>query len=82
MGVDSEESLLPFQRHIKIVEVKMDGAVIYRSEAEIELQLLQNRPPFSGVIYPLCLKLYTGLGLSSGSRQQQQQQLKYTASGS
>ena len=48
----------------------MDGAVIYRKEAEIGLLLLKNRPPNSGVTYSFCLKSCTGLGLSSGMRQQ------------
>ena len=39
----------------------MDGAVIYRREAETELLLLKNRPPISDVTYPICLKPYTGL---------------------
>ena len=49
----------------------MDGAAIYRREEEIGLLLLKNRPPNSGVTYPLCFKPSTGLGLPSGTRQQQ-----------
>ena len=52
----------------------MDGAAIYHREAEIGLLLLKNTPPISGMTYPLCFKPHTGLGLPSGTRQQQQQQ--------
>ena len=37
MHVVSEENFPPLQEHIKIVEVEMDGAAIYRREAEIRL---------------------------------------------
>ena len=53
-----EKNFFPFHRHIKIVDVEMDGAAIYYCEAEMGLLLLQNRPPISGVTYPLCLKPY------------------------
>ena len=71
MGVVSGKNLLPFQRHIKIEEVD-DGWCCHLSynEAEIGLLLLKNRPTNSEVTYPLCLKPYTGLGLTSGTRQQ------------
>ena len=70
MSVVSGKSFSPFQRHIKFVEVEMDGAAICRREEEIGLLLLQNRPPFSGVTYLLCIKTYMGLGLPHGTRQQ------------
>ena len=56
----------------KLSRWTMNGAVIYRKEAEIGLLLLKNRPPNSGVTYILCLKPCTMLGLPSGTRQQQQ----------
>ena len=52
----------------------MDGAAIYRREAEIRLLPLYNGPRISGVTYLTCLKTYTELGLSSGTREQQQPQ--------
>ena len=71
--VVSGENFSAFQKHIKIVEVEMDCAAIYRNrEAEIGLLLMQNRPPFSRVTYLLCLKPYLVLGFQSSTRQQQQ----------
>ena len=63
MGVVSRKNAPPFKRNIKIVEVEMDGAAFYRREAEIGLLIMQNRPPFSGVTYPLRLKPIRGLTL-------------------
>ena len=48
------------------------------NEAEIGLLLLKNGPHNSGVTYPPCLKPYTGLGLPSDTRQQQQHQMLFT----
>ena len=48
----------------------MDGAAIYRKEAEIGFLILKNRATYSGVTSPLCLKPFTGLGLPNGTRQQ------------
>ena len=72
-GIVSAENLPPFQRHIRIVEMEMVSAAIFHTEAEIGLLPLKNGPLISGVTYPLCLKHNTGLGLPSGTRQQQQQ---------
>ena len=58
----------------------MDGAVIYRSEAEFGLLLLKNRPPNPGVMYPFCFKPCMGLSLPSGTCQQQQLLSGYLAS--
>ena len=79
MSIAFGENFLPFQRHIKIVE--MDGAAIYYTEAEIGLLPLKNWSRISGVTYisnllllvtyTLCLKPYTGLGLPSGTIQRQ-----------
>ena len=59
------------------MEVEIDGAAIYRREVEIGVTLLQNKPLFSEEMYSICLKPYTGLGLPSCTRQQQQKQLEY-----
>ena len=74
MHLSREHISLPFRDLSKLCRWTMDGAAIYRREAEIGLLLLKNRPPNSGVTYPLCLKPCTGLGLPSVTRQQQQQQ--------
>ena len=42
-----------------------------RREAEIGLLLMKHRPPNSGATYTFSLKPCTGLGLPSGTRQQQ-----------
>ena len=70
MGVDIEENFPPFQRHIEIVEVEMDGAAIYRRDAETRLLPLLIGPSLAGVAYPICLKPYTGRDLPSGTIQQ------------
>ena len=49
----------------------MNGAAIYRKEAEIELLPLYNGLRISRVTYSHCLKPYTAFGLPSGKRQQQ-----------
>ena len=41
-GIVSGKNLLPFQRHIKIVEVIDGSALICRYEAEIGISLLQK----------------------------------------
>ena len=68
MSVVSGENLLPFQSHIKFVEVEMDCAAI--CQAEIEILTLENRPPFSGVMYPLCHKSCMGFSLPNDTGQQ------------
>ena len=52
VSVVSGENFPPFQRHIKIGEVEMDGAAIYCREVEVRLLLLKYRPPYSGIMYP------------------------------
>ena len=55
MDIASKENFLSCQRHIKIEDVEIDGAAIYRQEAKIGLLPLKNGPRFLEVTYPFAL---------------------------
>ena len=70
-----EKNSLPFRDISKLWRWTIDGAAIYRlMRQKSDSCYLINRPHRSGVTCPPCLKPFTGLGLPSGIRQQQQQQ--------
>ena len=64
------ENFFFFQRHMKIVEVEIHGAAIYRKRYRNQTPALTNGSPFSEVTYPLSLKSLKRFGLPNGTKQQ------------
>ena len=58
------------------MEVEKDSSALFRQDAEIGVLLLLNGPRFTGKMYFFSFNP-KGLGLSSGTKQQQSELFKY-----